>query len=153
MLMVFLAPGSINHVANIVKGYAIAIGVAFAMWFVWQWWVNRQRERALDLAIKAKEVYAGFLSLALQHPEMAEPQLGAISGPVEMTRYKQFVARLVAAADEVLMLEPTDQWRETMRRHLAAHASYLTSDEFASGGRGAASAPVRVLIDGLVRHQ
>ncbi len=152
MLTVFLAPGSLNHIANIVKGYAIAIGVAFAIWFVWQWWVKRQREQELGLATQAKEAYASFLALALQHPEMAEPQLGALSGPVEMARYRHFVARLIATADHILMLQPTDQWRRTMRRHLSAHASYLASQDFARDGIDAATEEVRALIEGLARH-
>ncbi|MEZ5849403.1 MAG: hypothetical protein R3D68_01970 [Hyphomicrobiaceae bacterium] len=149
MLTVFLAPGSLNHIANIVKGYAIAIGVAFAIWFVWQWWVKRQAEQRLLQAVKAKEAYAGFLEFATQHPKMAEPQLGAISGPVEIARYKQFVARLVATADQVLLLDPSEEWRRTIGRHLGAHASYLTSEEFANEGRDAATAEVRALIDAL----
>jgi len=29
---------SIGHFANVVKGYAIAVGVAFGIWLAWRWW-------------------------------------------------------------------------------------------------------------------
>ena len=47
MLTVILAPGSLNHIANIVKGYAIAVGIMIAIGFVWLWWSHRQRSRSL----------------------------------------------------------------------------------------------------------
>jgi len=33
--MLCLAGTTFGHVANIVKGFAIAIGVAFAIWVIW----------------------------------------------------------------------------------------------------------------------
>ena len=146
---VVLAPGSINHVANIVKGYAIAVGVVFAIWIVWQWWRSRTREMAADRAARAKSVWARHLALALQHPELAEPMLGSLSSAAEVARYRTFVASLLATADEILALEATDGWRATLSRHLSAHRSYLTSDEFRNGPSGDCSAEVRALIGKL----
>lgn len=128
-LAVMLAPGSVNHLANIVKGYAIAIGVIFAMGFVWNWWLARSRELRSDLAARASAVWARQLTLALQNPELAEPMLGGLSNAVETARYRNYVAVLVATADEILALAPTDQWRETLARALSPHRSHLLSAE------------------------
>lgn len=148
-LAVVLAPGSINHVANIVKGYAIAIGVVFAIWIVWQWWRSRQREMVADRAARAKAVWTRHLTLALQHPELAEPMLGSLTSPAEVARYRMFVGSLLSSADEILALEPTDDWRATLGRHLAAHASYLSSAEFRSGPVRDCSPEVRGLLVAL----
>jgi hypothetical protein len=149
-LAVVLAPGSINHVANIVKGYAIAIGVVFAIWIVWQWWAARNRELVVDRAARAKGVWARHLALALQHPELAEPMLGSLASAAEAARYRTFVASLLAAADEILGLEPTDAWRMTLARHFAAHRSYLSSAEFRDAGLADCSDAVRALVGRVV---
>ena len=148
-LAVVLAPGSINHIANIVKGYAIAIGVVFAIWIVWQWWRTRQREMVADRAARAKAVWARHLGLALQHPELAEPMLGSLTSPAEVARYRTFVASLLASADEILTLEPSDEWRATLGRQLATHASYLSSAEFRNGPLRDCSPDVRGLLTAL----
>ena len=129
LLLVALAPGSINHIANIVKGYAIAVGVAFAMWFVWQWWKTRQNEAQTERSVRARSAWARQLELALAHPELGEPMLGSHGSAGEAQRYRTYVAHLLATADEILALEPTDAWRQTLIRHLAPHRSYIASQE------------------------
>lgn len=151
ILAVMLAPGSVNHIANIVKGYAIAIGVVFAIWIVWQWWKTRNREMAADRAARAKGVWARYLALALQHPELAEPMSGSLSSAAEVARYRTFVASLLAAADEILSLEATQAWHTTLTRHLAAHRSYLASGEFRDAGLLDCSEAVRGLIGRVVK--
>ena len=110
-LFVVLAPGSLNHIANIVKGYAIAVGVSVAIWFVWQWWAHRQRERVQELGARTKAIYSGYLRTAMQHPHLAEPMVGGLDSAAEQVRYRQFVAQLLAAADEILLLVPTPAWK------------------------------------------
>lgn len=145
-LAVMLAPGSLNHIANIVKGYAIAVGVAFAIWIVWRWWQTREREMAADRAAKAKGIWARQLTLALQHPELAEPMLGSLSSAAEVARYRLFVASLLTAADEILALQDTESWRATLVRHMAAHRSYLASQEFREAGMTDCSPALRELL-------
>lgn len=148
-LFVPLAPGSLNHIANIVKGYAIAVGVAFALWFVWQWWKTRQREAIEERALRAKGVHARHLALALQHPELAEPMLGSLSSAIEVARYRTFVAGLLVAADEILALDPAPGWRETVVRHLGAHRSYLASSECRESSLRDCSPELRRLVEGV----
>ncbi len=144
--MVVLAPGSLGHIANIVKGYALAIGVVFAIWLTWQWWRLRQAEAAAEKAARAKAIYARHLGLALQYPELAEPMHGSQSSSIEVARYRTFVAGLLVAADEILALEPSDAWRDTLYRQLTPHRSYLGTVEFQNGGLADCSPPVRQLI-------
>lgn len=136
------------QLANMLKGYALAIGVAVAIGFVWAWWVNRQREHAEERGARARGAFSRHLQLALQHPELAEPVLG---GPAEMVRYKLFVADLLAVADEILILDPQPAWRETLMRQLFAHRSYLASREFQDGTYRDCTPEVRHLVDQVVK--
>lgn len=146
MPLVMLAQG-LNQTANIVKGFALAIGVVVAIGFVWMWWASRLREQRTTLAARAKSIYAAHLRTAIQHPELAEPLLGVLDNPVEIVRYKQFVANLLATADEILLLEPSPAWRRTLSRQLAPHASFLSSEEFRKAGLADCTAEVRQLIE------
>lgn len=149
-LLVPLAPGSANHIANIVKGYALAIGVAFAMWFVWQWWKTRLKEAAEERVLRARAAHARHLALALQHPELAEPMLGSLSSAIEVSRYRTFVASLLATADEILGLDPAPGWRDTVVRQLSPHRSYLESAEFRDSAHKDCSSELRRLVERVV---
>ncbi len=148
MVLIVLAQG-LNQTANIVKGFALAIGVVVAIGFVWMWWANRVREQRTTLAARAKSIFATHLRAAIQHPELAEPLLGGLDNSVELVRYKQFVANLLATADEILLIEPSPVWRVTLLRQLSPHASYLTSEEFRIGGLADCTLEVARLIEQL----
>jgi hypothetical protein len=150
---VLLAPGSLNHIANTVKGYALAIGVAFAIWLAWQWWRSRQADMSSERAVRARETWARHQTLMLQMPELAEPMLGSLSSPIEVARYRIFVAALLATGDQILALEPSDQWRATLGRHLAPHASYLGSNEFRAAGFTDCSPAMQQVIATVTRSQ
>jgi hypothetical protein len=133
-----------NQIANMAKGYALAIGVAVAIGFVWAWWSNRQREHGEERGARARAAYQRYLHQALLTPELAEPVLG---GPAEIVRYKLFVANLLAIADEILILCPTVGWRETLMRQLVPHRSLLVSREFHDSTYRDCTPEVRALID------
>jgi hypothetical protein len=122
LLTVILAPGSINHVANIVKGYAIAIGVVFAIYMVWQWWQTREREAAIDRTARARSVWARHLTLALDHPQLTE-----MTADPANPLYRVYMASFLTASDEILALDPSDHWRDTLMRHMAPHRDFLAS--------------------------
>ena len=146
-LSVMLAPGTVGHIANIVKGYAIAVGVAFAIYMVWQWWRTRLEEARIERTARARSVWARALAQGLAHPELADPTLGAGDGPLDRARYRAFVAGELAAADEILALDPSDQWRATLVRHLTPHQAYFSQPEFRETAFGDCSDEVRGLID------
>ena len=147
---VVLAPDTLGHNANTLKGFAIAIGVAFAIWFVWQWWQVRIKEATGERAAHAKAVHTKHLALALRHPELAEPMLGSLSSPVEAARYKIYVAALLATADEILILTPTPAWHETLARQLAPHRSYLGSAECRDGVLQDCAPETRNLVERVI---
>lgn len=146
MLTVILAPGSLNHTANIIKGFAIAIGIVVAIGFVWTWWAARQRERRQENASRARAAWADWLRLAVAHPEMAEPSTAAFAGAADVVRYKSFVESLLATAEHVLLLDRAPAWQDTIRRHLAPHRAWLASAEFQATTLGACSPAVAALV-------
>lgn len=148
MLTVVLAQG-LNQTANIIKGFAIAIGVVIAVGFVWMWWASRLRERRQELSARARAAWQGWLHLAIAHPELANPGPGAHSRPTDAVRYPAFVASLLATADEVLLLEPSSAWRALIAQHLLAHRTWLASPEAEQAVLAACTAEVRALVRGL----
>jgi hypothetical protein len=149
-LQIPLPPG-LNTLANILKGFSIAIGVAIAVGFVWLWWVHRMRERDHELLARARAVYTGFLRFSLDHAPLADPMLGGLTTPSEISRYKSYVASLLSAAEEILHLQPKPEWRSTLLRHLMPHRSFLSSDEFRATILDDCSAEVRSLVEHAVR--
>lgn len=145
-ILAFLAPGSLNNTANIIKGFAIAIGIAIAIGFVWMWWSHRVKERRMELVARARAALAAQARTALQYPELADPMLGGLNSAVEIARYKQFVAGLLATADEVLLLDASPQWQATVTRLLTPHLAYLASDEFQHSGLGDCSPVLQALL-------
>ena len=146
MLTIVLTPGSLNHIANIVKGYAIAIGIVIAIGFVWMWWTHRQRERRQELAVRANSVWGNWLRLAISHPELAEPSPGVLNPAVDVVRYRAFVATLLATSNEVLLLRDEPTWCGTIFRGLEPHRAYLSSPEFRAGDMKSCSMRLRDLM-------
>lgn len=150
-LAVLLTPGSASNIANIVKGYAIAIGVAFAIWFAWRWWRTRGGEQAAERKTRALAIWGRHQQLALQHPDLADGRIGPQSTSAEVTRYRAFVASLLMSAAEILAIEPTDGWRTTIVDALGPHASYLSSPDFRAGSAMKASDEVSALVESVIR--
>lgn len=146
MLTVILAPGSLNHTANIIKGFAIAIGIGIAIGFVWMWWVARQRERRQELESRARAAWTDWLRVALANPEMSQPSAAAFANPIDVVRYRSFVESLLATADHILLLDPSETWRDAIRRHLQPHRSWLASPEFQTTALRHCSPALTVLV-------
>ena len=146
---VLLAPGSAGHIANIVKGYAIAIGVAFAIWFLWRWWHTGEREVALARSTRARRIWSRHLAFELRHPDVVGLVDGDELAGSDAIRYRTFISMMLLAAEEILVLEPTDAWRMTLAAHFARHRAYLTSAAFCSEILPRLSRPVGELIERL----
>ena len=138
----------LNHMANIVKGYALAIGVVFAMWIVWTWWRRKLAVDRLEAQVRAKQAFARFTHQVMAVPELAIP-VPADGGP-QRARYQKYMELLVTTADEIVLLDPSPQWRAALVRQLAPHVEYLTSPGFRDGLYGILSADARALVDKVV---
>ena len=135
----------LNHGANIVKGYALAIGVAFAMWIVWTWWRRKLKADLLEQQVRAKQAFARFTHQMMQQPELAVP-VAADGGP-QRARYQKYMELLLTTTDEILLLDPSPDWRAMLGRQLAPHAEFLASPAFRDGLQGVLSPEARMLVD------
>ena len=138
----------LNHAANIVKGYALAIGVVFAMWIVWTWWARKLKVDKLEAQVRAKQAFARFTHQGMAAPELSIP-VAADGGPAR-ARYQKYMELLLTTADEIVMLDPSPQWRAVLGRQLAPHVEYLGSAGFREGLYTILSADARDLVDKVV---
>lgn len=132
--------------ANALKGYMLALGVAFGIYMIVLWWRSSQSARRRDNEAKARDVYAAFLLKSLELQELARP--GATDARAR-AQYPVFVAYLATVADEILLLCPTPAWQQALRGQLAPHRGYLSSPAFRDGTYAGLTPELRRLIDGL----
>lgn len=146
-LLVVLAPGSLNHIANTVKGYAIAVGVAFGIAIVWVWYRHAQDAARVARETRAKEAYGQYLAVAMANPALAQPgALGSVT-PLQRAQYEWFVGYFLNTAEQVLLYDPSPAWRTVLRQHLMLHQELLASDAFRTGIYRTMSDELRTLID------
>jgi hypothetical protein len=138
--------------ANALKGYMLAIGVAFGIYMIVLWWRSSQNARRRDNEARARSIYAAYLlkSLELQEPG----RLGAADpGQARARAYPTFVAYLVTIADEILLLSPTKAWEDTLNAQLAPHRGLLASAAFRATLPRGLTPELRRLIDALARPE
>jgi hypothetical protein len=148
--MVPLISPATGFVPGIVGGYALAIGICAAVWCWWLWWQTRQRESAAELSRRARAVWSRQLGLALQHPELAEPMPGSLADATEVVRYHMYVASLLSASEEILDLDPSEAWQETLATQLSVHRSYLSSEEFRRRGLLDCSEAMGIIVSRVI---
>lgn len=77
----------------------------------------------------ASEHYQGYLSLAVEYPNLAKGGVGA-KDP-EFERYQWFVSVMLHASEEILLVTENDpEWRGAIGLQLAYHKAYLAGPEF-----------------------
>jgi hypothetical protein len=135
--------------ANALKGYMLALGVAFGIYMIVLWWRSSQAARRRDGEAKARSIYAAYLLRSLELQDLARPAPGDTAQPRTRAQYATFVTYLVNVADEILLLCPTKAWEDTLRAQLAPHRSLLASDAFRAGTPGLAPQTQR-LVESLV---
>ena len=146
-LLAMMTPGSIGNIANIVKGYALAIGVAFGMWIVWMWWQHARRMARMTQEAQAKAIYGRYLELAIQHPELAQPLSAASGDAGQRSRYEWFVGYLLNVADQILLIDPSPTWKATLSSHLALHKDVLSLPAFRDGPYQQLSPALKAIVD------
>lgn len=138
--------------ANMVKGFAIAVGVAAAIAVTIMWWQRSQRAARVAREAQAKRVYANYLLQAMQHPELARPTGDEGAKARQRVQYQWFVGYLMTTAEEILLVDPSDAWRETIARQLSAHRDFLASAPFREGPYRALSTELKGLVDDPIVH-
>jgi hypothetical protein len=86
---------------------------------------NFKRERENS----AREIYRGYLQMAVQHPQLAYPENAAAiaaMGREDKARYGWFVSYLLYTCEQILATFPEDRgWWLTCQEQVAYHAPYI----------------------------
>lgn len=146
--MLFTFPFSsfdLNHGANIVKGYALAAGVIFAIWIGYTWWRRKLAADRIEVQVRAKQAFARFTHQVMQQPELAAP-VPADAG-VNRARYQKYVELLLTTADEILLLDPSQEWRAALGRQLSPHVEIMASPALREGLYGILSKETQELVE------
>lgn len=133
--------------ANALKGYMLALGVAFGIYMIVLWWRSSQAARRRDNEAKARSVYAAYLLKAMELQDFVSP---ASPDPRARVRYPTFVTYLATVADEILLLCPTPEWEAVVLAELKPHAVYLASPAFRHTVHAGLTPQLRQLIDAAV---
>ncbi len=110
------------------------------------WWRERRAVRRSAREAEAKRVYASYLLQAMQHPELARPGPTDVAKGRQRAQYQWFVGYVLTVCEEILLIDPSPAWQETLLRQLAPHRAFLTSAAFLDGPYRGLTRDVRRLI-------
>jgi hypothetical protein len=89
--------------------------------------VNQLRTNAREAA--ARQVYMSYSEAQLRHPDLAEPDMAAIrADPLKFVLYKNFVAHMLFAYDEIFAVYDHEEWRRSFAQEVRYHMDYICSD-------------------------
>lgn len=139
--------------ANALKGYMLALGVAFGIYMIVLWWRSSQRARQRDSEARARSLFAAYLVKSMELQEIARPSPADPAQARARAQYPTFVNYLVTVADEILLLCPTKAWEDTLRAQLALHRGLLASEPFRAAVLPGLTPELRRLIDTLAHAE
>jgi hypothetical protein len=86
--------------------------------------VNLLRINARETA--ARQVYMSYSEAQLRHPELVEPDMNALRADrVRYVLYKNFVAHMLYAYDEILSVYDHEEWRRSFAQDVKYHMDYI----------------------------
>jgi hypothetical protein len=138
--------------SNMVKGFALALGVLVAVVVALAWWRRSAAASQIAAQAQAQRVYANYLLQAMQHPDLARPRPEELGKPRVKAQYHWFVGYLLSTAEEILLVDATPTWRETIVRQLAPHRAYLCQPAFRDGPYRNLSSELKGLVDDAIVH-
>jgi len=141
--MLGIDAGTWGVAANVATVLGFAAAALAALGTLWQ----VSSARAVQREVSAKQVYAGVLRLAFDHPEYAEPSGDIHKDAQHAKRYAWFVSNILNSLEEILLTVRGPQWRALIRLLLSYHATYLRSGEFRGPELSTYSPQLRRLID------
>lgn len=76
----------------------------------------------------ARDIYREYLNISISRPEFAQPDYCALSESPQFAAYESYVAYLLYAGEQVLVLG--DGWSGVMEGEMERHAGYLCSADY-----------------------
>jgi hypothetical protein len=89
--------------------------------------VNLLRSNAREAA--ARQVYMSYSEAQLRHPDLTEPDITALRADrVKFVLYKNFVAHMLFAYDEIFAVYDHEEWRRSFAQEVRYHMDYICFD-------------------------
>src|ERR1700761_5664379 len=89
--------------------------------------VNQLRTNAREAA--ARQVYMSYSEAQLRHPDLTEPDMAALrADPLKYVLYKNFVAHMLFAYDEIFAVYDHAEWRRSFEQEVKYHMDYICAD-------------------------
>jgi len=111
-----------GNTAQIVSAVVAAVALVFVAYQVWS-------IRATARIATARQVYMSYSESQLRYPNMVEPDLPRLRlEPEEWVRYKNFVAHMLFAYDEILGVYDEPEWRLSFTEEVRPHLPYICND-------------------------
>lgn len=76
----------------------------------------------------ARDIYREYLNISISKPEFAQPDYCALSVSPQFAAYESYVAYLLYAGEQVLVLG--EGWPDVLRGEMERHADYLCSVDY-----------------------
>ena len=76
----------------------------------------------------ARDIYREYLNISISRPEFAQPDYCALSESPQFAAYESYVAYLLYAGEQVLVLG--EGWPDVMQGEMERHAGYLCSADY-----------------------
>lgn len=111
-----------GNTAQIVSAVVAALALVFVAYQVWS-------IRATARIATARQVYMSYSESLLRYPNLSEPDLPKLrADPEEWVRYKNFVAHMLFAYDEILGVYDEPEWRLSFAEEVKPHLAYICND-------------------------
>jgi hypothetical protein len=108
--------------AQIASAVVAAVALVFVAYQVWS-------IRTTARIATARQVYMSYSESLLRYPNLAEPDLPKLrTDPEEWVRYKNFVAHMLFAYDEILGVYDEPEWRSSFAEEVRLHLPYICND-------------------------
>jgi hypothetical protein len=89
--------------------------------------VNQLRTNARETV--ARQVYMSYSEAQLRHPDLADPDMAALrSDRVRFVLYKNFVAHMLFAYDEIFSVYDQPEWHRSFAQEVKYHMDYVCFD-------------------------
>lgn len=111
--------GNTAQIASAVVAAAALVFVAYQVWSI----------RTNARIATARQVYMSYSESLLRYPNLVEPDLQKLrADPDEWVRYKNFVAHMLFAYDEILAVYDEPEWRRSFEEDVRYHLPYICAD-------------------------
>lgn len=143
-----------NELAETISYWATTLGILFALFAgVYALWKYRA-DRKFHKEDRARNAYASFMKLALEHPEFFPGCWETVKTDKALkNKFEWYIAHFLWASEDIMLHDPTDRYGyvDGIKDTIREHAEYFSSKEFEDKERGGYCSSLQILIELTIR--